>query len=50
VGANIIMYNINIFRNITMKWSLVAHAYNLSYSGDRDQEACSSKPAWRNSS
>jgi hypothetical protein len=29
---------------------LVAHAYNPSYSGDRDQEACSSKPAQANSS
>jgi hypothetical protein len=26
----------------------VAHAHNLSYSGDRDQEDCSSKPAWAN--
>jgi hypothetical protein len=28
----------------------VAHAYNLSYSGGRDQEDSSSKPAWANSS
>jgi hypothetical protein len=27
----------------------VAHACNPSYSGDRDQEDCSSKPAWANS-
>jgi hypothetical protein len=26
----------------------VAHAYNTSYSGVRDQEDCSSKPAQRN--
>jgi hypothetical protein len=28
----------------------MAHAYNPSYSGDRDQEDCSSKPPWVNSS
>jgi hypothetical protein len=28
----------------------VAHACNLSYSGDRDQEVCYLKPAWANSS
>jgi hypothetical protein len=28
---------------------LVAHAYNPSYSGGRDQEDCSSKPAQANS-
>jgi hypothetical protein len=28
----------------------VAHAYNLSYSGGRDQEDHSSKPAWTNGS
>jgi hypothetical protein len=28
----------------------VAHAYSSSYSGGRDQEDLSSKPAWRNSS
>jgi hypothetical protein len=27
----------------------VAHACNPSYSGGRDQEDCSSKPAWANS-
>jgi hypothetical protein len=25
---------------------LVAHTYNLSYSGGRDQEDCGSKPSW----
>jgi hypothetical protein len=29
---------------------LVAHASNPSYSGERDQEDCSLKPAWANSS
>jgi hypothetical protein len=29
--------------------ALVAHAYNPSYSGSRDQENRSSKPAWANS-
>jgi hypothetical protein len=28
----------------------VAHACNPSYSGGRDQEDCSLKPAWANSS
>jgi hypothetical protein len=28
---------------------LVAHACNPSYSGGRNQEDCSSKPAWENS-
>jgi hypothetical protein len=31
-------------------WVLVTHACNPSYSGDRDQEDCSSKPAQANSS
>jgi hypothetical protein len=30
-------------------WVLVAHTYNSSYSGGRDQEDHSSKPAWENS-
>jgi hypothetical protein len=30
--------------------ALVAHACNPSYSGGRDQEECSLKPAWANSS
>jgi hypothetical protein len=29
---------------------LVAHAYNPSYSGGRDQEDRNSKPVWANSS
>jgi hypothetical protein len=29
---------------------LVAHACNSSYSGDRDQEDCGSKPSWAKSS
>jgi hypothetical protein len=29
-------------------WVLVAHACNPSYSEGRDQEDCSSKPAWAN--
>jgi hypothetical protein len=28
-------------------WALVAHAYNPSYSGDRDQLDRGSKPAWQ---
>jgi hypothetical protein len=34
----------------TAGWVLVANAYNPSYSGVRDQEYCSSKPAQTNSS
>jgi hypothetical protein len=30
--------------------ALMAHAYNSSYSGGRDQEGYCSKPAWENSS
>jgi hypothetical protein len=40
------------FASLRIIWSqaLVAHACNPSYSGDRDQEDGSSKPAWANSS
>jgi hypothetical protein len=31
-------------------WAPVAHACNPSHSGGRDQENCSSKPAWADSS
>jgi hypothetical protein len=31
-------------------WVPVAHVYNPSYSGDRDQEDQSSRPAWAHSS
>jgi hypothetical protein len=31
-------------------WALVVHACNPSYSGGRDQEEFSSKPAWANCS
>jgi hypothetical protein len=33
----------------TYSWPPVAHTYNLSYSGGRDQEGHSSKPPWANS-
>jgi hypothetical protein len=33
-----------------LSWALVAHDCNPSYSGGRDQEDCSSKPAWTNNS
>jgi hypothetical protein len=41
-----------IFKKIKEKkdQAPVAHAYNPSYSGGRDQEDHSSKPAWANSS
>jgi hypothetical protein len=35
---------------ITMSWAQVAKPCNPSYSGGRDQEDRSSKPAWANSS
>jgi hypothetical protein len=41
-------------RKVTQKivcfQAMVAHAYNLSYSGGRDQEDQSLRPAWANSS
>jgi hypothetical protein len=41
---------INQLSNIYILSSeLVAHAYNLNYSGGRDQEDHGSKPAWVNS-
>jgi hypothetical protein len=39
-----------IKNNAVMNWVLVAHAYNPSYSGGRDQEDQGSKPAWASSS
>jgi hypothetical protein len=33
-----------------ISWAPMAHACNHSYSGSRDQEDCSSKPAQANSS
>jgi hypothetical protein len=36
-------------RKLFVSQVLVAFAYNLSYSGGRDQEDCGSKPAWANS-
>jgi hypothetical protein len=35
---------------LKLNWVLVAHAYNPSYSGGRDQEDCGLKPAQANSS
>jgi hypothetical protein len=41
---------VNVYKKIGV-WRLgvMAHACNLSYSGGRDQEDRSSKPAWANS-
>jgi hypothetical protein len=33
-----------------LRWALVAHTCNPSYSGGRDQEDCVLRPAWANSS
>jgi hypothetical protein len=35
---------------MNISWALVAHIYNLSYSGGRDKEGHGSKPAQGNSS
>jgi hypothetical protein len=35
-----------LFKNSICSQVLVAHAYNPSYSGGRDQEGLSSRPAW----
>jgi hypothetical protein len=40
-----LLLNTDLNSRITSCWVLVAHAYNPSYSGGRDQEECSSKPA-----
>jgi hypothetical protein len=37
-------------RILNTTWVPVAHACNPCYSGGRDQEGCSLKPAWANSS
>jgi hypothetical protein len=37
-------------KNSIPGWALVAHAYNPSCAGGRDQEACGSRPAQANSS
>jgi hypothetical protein len=37
-------------KNSKIGLASVAHAYNLGYSGGRDQEDCSLKPTWANSS
>jgi hypothetical protein len=36
-------------KNFTRSWALVAHVYNNSYSGGRDQEDQGLKRAWANS-
>jgi hypothetical protein len=38
------------FKIVHMSWAPVAHVCNPSYSGGRDQEDRSSKPAWANRS
>jgi hypothetical protein len=38
--------NLSEFKNINVGQAPVAHVCNPSYSGGRDQEDCSSKPAW----
>jgi hypothetical protein len=39
-----------LFKNLGTGWVLVAHGYNPSYSGGKDQEARSLKPAQVNNS
>jgi hypothetical protein len=43
------MNNNNKKKNSVLCQVLVAHTYNPSYSGGRDQENLGSKPAWANS-
>jgi hypothetical protein len=38
-----------VFKKPLISGVLVAHAYNPSCSGGRDQESCSSEPAWASS-
>jgi hypothetical protein len=38
------------YKDGSFSWALVAYACNPSYSGGRDQEDCSLKPGWANSS
>jgi hypothetical protein len=39
-----------LFSKMEDNWALVVHAYNLSYSGGRDQKDCDLKPVQANSS
>jgi hypothetical protein len=47
-GLGKIVYKTHL-QNNQSKWRPVAHAYNATYSGGRDQEDHGSKPAQRNS-
>jgi hypothetical protein len=52
-GNNILALYIHFRNNVTIKTilpALMAHTYNPSYSGSRDQDDHSSRPAWANSS
>jgi hypothetical protein len=49
IGQDRTIPNINKNNKIIWGWELVAHAYNPSYSGGRDQEDCYSKPSWASS-
>jgi hypothetical protein len=42
--------NHKITKNFKWGWALVAHTCNPSYTGGREEEDCSSKPAQANSS
>jgi hypothetical protein len=37
-------------KKLKKRWVSMAYVYNPSFSGDRDQEDCISKPAWTKSS
>jgi hypothetical protein len=38
-------FTVGEIKNLKVVWVLVAHTCNPSYSGDKDQEDCGSKPA-----
>jgi hypothetical protein len=40
----------SVYKRIRLSWAPMAHTYNPSYTGSRDEENHGSKPAWANSS
>jgi hypothetical protein len=42
------LMNVTVELYLTLKSRVLAHAYNPNYSGGRDQEDCSLRPAWAN--
>jgi hypothetical protein len=50
VGSAVKEVVVQCYLKVILSWVLVAHAYNPSYLRGRDQEDCSLKPIWPNSS